>query len=113
MSKILFLTNVIRRMGMMQQTLDRLQREGKLEQACACKWLTDATQWDSQWEKELQSTELVLMKWMGSGLDTPFLQKCLHYLKQRHIPFYVDAAGSKEGELSQDIPLDKIAIIKQ
>ena len=113
MSKILFLTNVIRRMGMMQQTLDRLQREGKLEQACACKWLTDATQWDSQWEKELQSTELVLMKWMGSGLDTPFLQKCLHYLKQRHIPFYVDAAGSKEGELSQGIPLDKIAIIKQ
>lgn len=51
-------------MGMMQQTLDRLQREGKLEQACACKWLTDATQWDSQWEKELQSTELVLMKGM-------------------------------------------------
>ena len=32
MSKILFLTNVIRRMGMMQQTVERLQREEKNQQ---------------------------------------------------------------------------------
>ena len=113
MCKILFITNVIRRMGMMQQTLDRLQHEGKLNTASACRWITDNTQWDNKWQQELDDSAFVLMKWMGSGLDTPFLQKCLHYLKQKHIPFYIDAAGSKEGELSQAVPVDIIAVIKQ
>ena len=113
MCKVLFLTNVIRRMGMMQQTLEKLQQEGKLDASCACRWLKDNTQWDNKWQQELESTDLVLMKWMGSGLDTPFLQKCLQYLKQKQIPFYVDAAGSKEGEVSQGIPIDRIATIKQ
>ena len=45
MSKILFLTNVIRRMGMMQQTVERLQREEKISNACACHWITEKTAW--------------------------------------------------------------------
>ena len=43
--KVIFLTNVIRRMGMMQQTMEKLQQEGKLDNACACRWITDATAW--------------------------------------------------------------------
>lgn len=113
MCKILFLTNVIRRIGMMQQTLDRLKQEGKIDTACACRWITDNTQWDNKWQQELDDSAFVLMKWMGSGLDTPFLQKCLHYLKQKHLPFYIDASGSKEGEVSQAVPVDIIAFIKQ
>ena len=57
-------------MGMMQQTLDRLQQEGKLNSSCACRWLTDNIQWDNKWQQELNDTSFVLMKWMGSGLDT-------------------------------------------
>lgn len=98
---------------MMQQSLDKLQTEGKLEHSCACRWITENTQWEQKWEQELKTTELVLMKWMGSGLDTPFLQKCLHYLRQKHISFYIDAAGSKEGEMSEGIPVATIAVIKQ
>ena len=82
MCKILFLTNVIRRMGMMQQTLDRLKQEGKIDTACACRWITDNTQWDNKWQQELDDSAFVLMKWMGSGLDTPFFFFFLHYLKQ-------------------------------
>ena len=37
--KVIFLTNVIRRMGMMQQTMEKLQQEGKLDNACACRWI--------------------------------------------------------------------------
>ena len=100
-------------MGMMQQTLDRLQQEGKLNGSCDCRWLTDSTQWDKKWQQELQSTDLVLMKWMGSGLDTPFLQKLLPYMQKLRLPFYIDASGSKEGELSQNLSAQQIAIIKQ
>ena len=79
--KVIFLTNVIRRMGMMQQTMEKLQQEGKLDNACACRWITDATAWDDKWHKELAGSKLVIMKWMGTGLDTPFLQRCVSLLK--------------------------------
>ena len=59
--KVIFLTNVIRRMGMMQQTMEKLQQEGKLDNACACRWITDATIWDDKWHKELASSKLVIM----------------------------------------------------
>ena len=111
--KVIFLTNVIRRMGMMQQTMEKLQQEGKLDNACACRWITDATVWDDKWYKELAGSKLVIMKWMGTGLDTPFLQRCVSLLKQLHLPFYIDAAGSKEGELAQGLTPEQLAVIKK
>lgn len=94
--KIIFLTNVIRRMGMMQQTMERLQSEQKLDACCACHWITEATAWDAKWQQELKSSQLLVMKWMGTGLDTPFLQRCVRLLRELYLPFYIDAAGSKE-----------------
>lgn len=113
MSKIIFLTNVIRRMGMMQQTMEKLQKAGKIDQSCACHWITDKTNWEAKWEKELQKSQFVIMKWMGTGLDTPFLQRILREMKRLHLPYYIDASGSKEGELSAKFTVQQIATIKQ
>ena len=49
--KVIFLTNVISRMGMMQQTMEKLQQAGKLDNTCACRWITDATVWEDKWQK--------------------------------------------------------------
>lgn len=113
MSKIIFLTNVIRRMGIMQQMLDKLQKEEKVASDCSCQWITETTEWDKKWQSRLQNVNILIMKWMGTGLDTPFLQKCLQYIKQRKVPFYIDATGSKEGELFDGLTLEQIALIKQ
>lgn len=53
--KVIFLTNVIRRMGMMQQTMEKLQQEGKLDNACACRWITDATVWEDNGRRSLSA----------------------------------------------------------
>ena len=113
MSKILFLTNVIRRMGMMQQTVERLQREQKLSSACACHWITDQTQWDKKWVETLTTTDVVLLKWMGSGLDTPFLKNLVKFLDDKKIPYYIDAAGTNEGELKYGFSPEQLATLKQ
>ena len=113
MSKIIFLTNVIRRMGMMQQTLEKLQQAEKVDNSCACHWITDKTNWEAKWEKELQTSKLVIMKWMGTGLDTPFLQCLLREMKRLRLPFYIDAAGSKEGELSEGLKEEQVEAIKR
>ena len=63
MKKVLFLTNVIRRMGMMQQMLQKLQKENKLNSNCACHWITEQTVWDKSWEEKLKNTDFLLLKW--------------------------------------------------
>ena len=113
MSKILFLTNVIRRMGMMQQTVERLQREEKISNACACHWITEKTAWDKKWSDNLSDTDVVLLKWMGSGLDTPFLKNLLKFLDGKKIPYYIDAAGTNEGELKFGFNPEQLATLKQ
>lgn len=113
MSKILFATNVIRRMGMMQQTLDKLQQERRLSGECACRWITEATAWDKKWERELGNTDLLLLKWMGTGLDTPFLQKCLEFIKRRGIPYYIDAAGTDENELFHGLTQEQLQAVRE
>lgn len=63
--------------------------------------------------RSLPGSKLVIMKWMGTGLDTPFLQRCVSLLKQLRLPFYIDAAGSKEGELAQGLTPEQLAVIKK
>ena len=112
MAKILYFTNVIRRIGMMQQSLDRLQAQGALEGSCACYWLTEATPWEEKWQQELATADFVLMKWMGSGLDTPFLVKFLKALQALNLPYYIDAAGTKEEELIARVDPEAVDAIR-
>lgn len=113
MSKVIFLTNVIRRFGMMQQTLEKLKQQKSVSADCACHWITDKTQWEAKWEKELAGSDLVLLKWMGTGLDTSFLQRLVREMQRRGQPFYIDAAGSKEGELAQKLAPAQLEVIKK
>ena len=71
--KVIFLTNVIRRMGMMQQTMEKLQQEGKLDNACACRWITDATVWNDKWHNNnITLTALnELVKFIRNAIDNP------------------------------------------
>lgn len=112
MRKILYLTNVIRSMGMMQQTLDELQRIEKMSPDCACCWITDSTAWDENWSKELKNTNFLMLRWMGTGLETPFLKRLKSFLDNNKIPYYLDVAG-KDEELSYGLPLENLADIKK
>ncbi len=97
MSKILFLTNVLREMGMMQKTLGKLQRETAFSPESACGWITENTEWNEHWQEQLQHTGLLFIKWMGTGLDTPFLKECLHYAQRQGMAYYLRCDDSDEG----------------
>lgn len=112
MKKIIYLTNVIRRLGIMKQTLEKLVNDGKLNPDCSCKWIGDNIEWNANWQKEIESADFILVKWMGSGLDTPFLRKFLSCIRRKKIPFYIDALGSKEGEMSEGVAAEDIEAFK-
>lgn len=108
--KILYITNVIRRLGMMQQSLEKLQNEQKLASSCACHWIDNDTIWDAKWEKEITNTKMVVLKWMGTGLDTPFLQKLVAELKRLKIKYYINADSGCE--IFQGLSAEQLLDIK-
>lgn len=103
MSKIIFMTNVIRRFGIMQQMLDRLQNNGEMQGDYSCWWITDDTEWNPEAEKRLQGTKFLFMKWMGTGLTTTFLKRVHAYVQQHNIPYYIDASGGDDDILIEGI----------
>lgn len=113
MKKILFLTNVVRRLGVMQQTLTILQKQEQLDGVSNCLWISEDTKWDENWQKELHTTDLLLVKWMGTGLDTAFFKQCLQYIKKNKIPYYIDAAGSDIEEVSGGLTTETVSLIRQ
>ena len=103
MGKVIFMTNVIRRLGIMQQMLEKLQNRGELAGDYSCWWVTENTEWDEGTEKRLAGTDFLLLKWMGTGLTTTFLKRVHAYARQHHIPYYIDAAGGDDDNLIQGI----------
>ena len=99
MSKVVFLSNVDRRFAMMQAALEQLQQENLLSKDSVCAKLSDDTVWNDEWQKLLHDADILLLKWMGAGIDTPFLKKLLSFFKQKQLLYYIDAAGTEEEEL--------------
>lgn len=97
MKRIIYLTNVIRRLGMMQQTLTRLQQEHTLDTSSWVRWIDNMTQWGPEWDRILKDADFVLVKWMGTGLDTAFMQRLVRTLKSLDKPYFVDALGGQSG----------------
>ena len=112
MSKVIFMTNVIRRFGIMQQMLDKLQARGELQGDYSCWWITEDTVWNAEAEKRLKNTDFLMLKWMGSGLTTTFLQRIHTYLQQHKISYYIDAAGGDEENLVQGITPEQEGAIR-
>lgn len=113
MNKILFLTNVIRRMSIMEKTLAALQRKNDYYSNNKCIWITDNTEWNNIWKNDLNDANFVLVKWMGTGLDTRFLKNLLRYLNEKNIVYYIDAAGTDEKEYSNGLNNTQITRIRE
>ena len=104
MSKVVFLSNVDRRFAMMQVALQQLHQENLLSNDSVCAKLSDNTVWNDEWQKLLEDADILLIKWMGAGLDIPFFKKLL--------PFKI----GKEGQLQEwylDYPEVDMPVLKR
>ena len=112
MSKVVFLSNVDRRFAMMQVALQQLQQENLLSNDSVCAKLSDNTVWNDEWQKLLEDADILLLKWMGAGLDTPFFKKLLPFIKKHQLRYYIDAAGTEEEELVSGIEKNDLEKLK-
>lgn len=102
MGQIIFMTNIDRRHAMMAECAARLSAAGTLSGA-ACFHL-DEPVWGARWEARLSTAAVVLIKWMGTTIRTPFFDACRRFLERRGIPYYIDADGSAEKEAAFHFP---------
>ena len=111
-SRVVFLSNVDRRFAMMQVALQQLQQENLLSNDSVCVKLSDNTVWNDEWQKLLEDADILLLKWMGAGLDTHFFKKLLPFIKKHQLRYYIDAAGTEEEELVSGIEKNDLEKLK-
>ena len=113
MSKVVFLSNVDRRFAMMKVALQQLQQENLLSNDSVCVKLSDNTVWNDEWQKLLEDADILLLKWMGAGLDIPIFSKtAANLLKNHQLRYYIDAAGTEEEELVSGIEKNDLEKLK-
>lgn len=95
MSRILFLTNIDRQYAMVQQARNKLAEKQGLPVDAQVVSLKDGSTWGPEWAKRFTSCNVVVISWMGTGLDTDFLKKATAFLsamKVVHVMLATDPA---------------------
>ena len=54
--------------------------------------------WSLSWQERLSGCSLVVLTWMGSGLDTSFLKKTAQYLQKKKIPHVLLLSDKESGD---------------
>ena len=93
--RILFLTNIERQIYFWNQAGSQLEEQG-IEACCESKTITESTPWGQAWQNKLAGQDMILFRWMGTGLDCRFLQNASAFLQEnkiRHL-FLVGDAGN-------------------
>ena len=96
MGKILFLSNIDRRIAMMDKAINLLKVEKSLKVECESVKVSNESLWSRKWEKELLNSDVLILKWMGTGLDTEFLRRLMDFMKVNKIDHFSLLAADEE-----------------
>lgn len=112
MAKVLFCSNIIRRYSMMQQALNSLKEEASAIEG-ECFFLNAETEWTEKKALAVAEADIVIIKWMGTGIETPFLRNCLNLLKKKNTIYHIDATGNRNEELINGLVPGQVELLRQ
>lgn len=80
--KIALFTNISRSYCLHRQNIERLMQEASRIEGRG--WLFESgTEWSAEWAARFDEADVILILWMGTGLDTPFLRKAVRRMERR------------------------------
>lgn len=94
MGRIVFLTNIERQFGMLEQARSHLEAEGQLPAGSRVFSLDEDSKWGPEYADILSASDIVLFSRMGVSYDIRFLKQAVAFLRQRgirHIMLATDA----------------------
>lgn len=80
--RIVLFTNISRSYSLYRKNRDRLAKEAPKIQAEGWLFASD-TEWTAEWAERFAAADVVLILWMGTGLDNPFLRRAAQYMEKR------------------------------
>lgn len=112
MGKFIFLTNIDRQLYLWKQASEMTKTQN-LNILCTSAMIQESTPWGAEWQDKLSSAQLVIFRWMGSGLDCRFLKAASAFMQQQQIRhlFLVEDAG--DDVLQYDVQPEQEQIIRQ
>ena len=84
MKKILYITNMAKQIHHVREVEAKGRIEAKEHFKIDLYNLKQEPEWNESWEQRLKTSDVVIMKHMGTGLDTPFLRRLANWLYQNH-----------------------------
>ena len=80
--KIALFTNISRSYCLHRQNMERLMQEAPRIEGRG--WLFESgTEWSAEWAARFDEADVILILWMGTGLDTPFLRQAVRRMERR------------------------------
>ena len=80
--KIALFTNISRSYCLHRQNMERLMQEAPRIEGRG--WLFESgTEWSAEWSARFDEADVILILWMGTGLDTPFLRQVVRRMERR------------------------------
>lgn len=109
---ITFITNMKRYFNLLQQEQEVVEK--LVEGLCLQVYFpADDACWDGNWIEKLQQADLVLLPWMGTGLDQAFLQRTVRFMQQRKIRYFCLVENSGKDKVSLGISEEQQQLIRQ
>lgn len=99
MKRILFLTNIERQIWFWQQAVALLDLN-KVATEFSQRQISESTPWGKEWLALIEKQDLVLIKWMGTGLDCSFLRNLSAFMQQAKIKHLFLIADAGQDNLS-------------
>ena len=80
--KIALFTNISRSYCLHRRNMERLMQEAPRIEGRG--WLFESgTEWSAEWAARFDEADVILILWMGTGLDTPFLRQAVRRMERR------------------------------
>lgn len=103
MGHILFLSNISGKFNIMKNEMASLVKRGAIRRESRSLFIDSSTTWEGKWESLIRDTDLLVVRWMGTGLDTAFLRKLKDCTDAWGIPYFFDA-GSQDSLYLAGLP---------
>lgn len=113
MKKILFVTNMEQTAALLQDALEKVQKQYPETVSGQVCYLQSDASWENVWEKTFTEHEVIIFPWMGTGLNTKFLSESSAFLQQRQIKHLYLMSGNPEDVLHAAFTDHEIQVIKQ
>ena len=111
MRRVLFLSNMERQRSMLEEALTAVAPEMEAQGATIA--ISEETMWSLSWQERLSGCSLVVLTWMGSGLDTSFLKKTAQYLQKKKIPHVLLLSDKESDDPAYGVSDEEKACLKR